>query len=141
MKLGFSVLLFLFGFKAFADFNFHAGHYEMQLKVGEKVFHDLVDIKVEADSDFRKSKLSGVLTVPGVFTSPLTGSSQYIPWNFAHYFSFEITAVENGQSYKVFYTGELKDDFMVNTPKTMTGEARLEDKSLLGTFIAVLKNE
>ncbi|MGZ3691286.1 MAG: hypothetical protein ACXVAX_07270, partial [Pseudobdellovibrio sp.] len=51
--------------------------------------------------------LEGQIAVPGVFTSPLAGTYQTrLNWSGTSlYLNFSITANENNNSYKVYYSG------------------------------------
>jgi hypothetical protein len=136
MRIGFIILLFMFLMtemaRATGNFAFIDGTYDMQITIGEEVFNDVVELKTEP-LNIQRAALSGALTVPGVFTSPLDGEAHYAFWAALFTFRFSITADENGQKFKVHYRGQFESD---NTTR-MTGTAFLDGDKLLGHFTAV----
>lgn len=109
------------------------GKYDMELKVGETIFHDVLDIQEVKNDNAGGGTFRGTLTVPGVFTATLENAEYALN---SHSFSvvltlsFEIKANEHGSQFQVRYVGSLTYDEII------MGEARLEDGSLLGKFMA-----
>lgn len=108
--------------------------YDVKLRIGDTLHHDVLVLK--GGPGFR-GPLSGTFTVPGVFTSDLTGTFHCHPWNGYCQLQFEIIAREHGSEFKVL--------FRASTPmfeeQELTGEAHLEDGTLLGSFTATRRNE
>ena len=124
-----------------------SGKYVMEIDINGKVFEDNLEmqgVKIPM-SLFGAGKIKGTLTVPDIFSSPLTGTYACSMWVNKCRVNFEILAVENGKEYKVYYDAALEArDFievMNGHPAILTGKARLENGSLLGTFKAVQVHE
>lgn len=122
------------------------GAYVMKLKIGDKIFEDQLSIKAEQpertiDVTSYNGGLIGELTVPGMFTSPVNGKAICLNFESLCKLNFEITANENGQSYKVFYEGSVtgRDYHLIRHGRIkphFSGQATLEDGRVLGAFVA-----
>lgn len=117
------------------------GRYNMVIKIGDKVFHDELILSGTGSTYIfgYKGPLSGSLTVPGVFSSPLTGRASCSAWSLSCNISFEIVAVENGQSFKVLYAatiGKETDNIGDTVTPFLVGTATLENGKFLGNFFA-----
>ncbi len=108
------------------------GTYLMKLKIGEKIFDDILVLEgVNGPIDYySRGPLKGSVTVSNAFSVPLAGNVSCSVWIGICNLDFEITAVENGNSFKVFYSGEY------TLAQSFTGSAHLENGDLLGTFEA-----
>lgn len=120
------------------------GDYRVELTIDGKVFVDFMTLKGKdgaiAIDDFG-GDITGTMTVPGMFTSPLTGEGYCTNWGFHCTFDFSIEANENGKTYVVKYTATMgAKDFRAyargQAPAILTGTAALEDGKVLGTYIA-----
>ena len=143
MKKGIMLVLVCFTLfrTAFASLSDHAGLagiYDMEITIGGKVFHDVLNIaEVTEEKDSRGGTFKGTLTVPDVFTAELEKTSFHIFfWGDAAYLNFEITANENGKKFKVKYSAEKSI-----SGNTMTGKASLENDELFGVFVAKRINQ
>jgi len=136
LVLGF--LAFTHRLYAVADDYAHlVGRYDMEIKIGEKVFHDILDIQSLSETDIQKGSFKGTLTVPGVFTADLEKTSYFIMfWAGIVRINFEIVAKENDKEFRVKYSAEKN-----NNGDVLIGNATLEDGSLLGTFTAIKNKE
>jgi hypothetical protein len=139
MQLIMTALLTFTGALSLAENDYGLeGTYNMQLSIGDKVFNDEMVLSSPTggplDTNFG-GPISGQITVPGAFTSPLEGTLICHPWNGICGFQFSIVANENGQSYRVYYKGNY--DFFSNP--AITGTASLENNQLLGNFTAKRK--
>lgn len=119
------------------------GDYKVELTIGDKVFIDHMTLKGK-DSPIEITKfqgdITGSMTVPGMFTSPLEGSGYCTKRGFVCRMDFAIEANENGQKYKVKYSLNMGQ---LNFRKAFRGEgvvfngsAYLEDGKLLGHYTA-----
>ena len=115
------------------------GFYEMKLTIGDKVFIDELHLLGESrplDYEF-SGNIIGSVSVPGVFTAPLYGTATCSHmWANECLLVFKITATENDKNFKVYY--EAKIDIALQTLK---GEAYLDNRTLLGSFVGFKKNE
>lgn len=132
-KLALTALLAVLPFQARAGGLF-SGTYDMKIQIGEREFHDV--LVLESDSGHvhpiaYAGKLTGTVTVPGVFSSPLTGSVRCHPWSAMCVLNFEIIARENGREFKVRYQGAAGYE-----ERDFTGRAFLENGEVLGDFTA-----
>ena len=128
--LVFNLFAFVCAAQDYADL---VGKYDMEIKIGEKTFHDVLHIEeVIEKKPFLNGIFKGTLTVPGVFTAKLENTSYSMSlWAGTFGMYFEILAQENGQSFRVKYSaGKTIGD------EILTGFATLEDGSRLGDFIA-----
>ena len=134
------VLLCFFAlFASLARANELSGRYHMEIQIGDRPFVDILRLDGPLPIPHNFRALSGSLTVADVFTSPLQGTSHCSLWVARCALHFEITAVENGQSFRVLYQAELANyfDVMVGAhPAVLTGKATLENGELLGNFTA-----
>lgn len=120
------------------------GDYRVELTIGGKVFIDHMTLQgKEGPITLRDSSgdIVGTMIVPGMFTSPITGSGYCTDWGFTCHLSFSIVANENGKTYKVNYTADVDShtyrNYQLNKgPLIITGTATLEDGSLLGDYVA-----
>lgn len=119
------------------------GRYDMVIEIKGKIFHDILEIRGKDKPIIREGffgPIEGSLTVPNAFTSPLTGRASCSAWIFQCSLTFSIIADENGQTYKVNYKGRSRltneRGEHIAKPAVITGEAYLEDDSLLGKFTA-----
>lgn len=102
------------------------GIYKMEVKIGEKIFTDLVQLKTEENN-----KLNGTVTLPGLFTAPLHGTYSYNEKNKTGNIEFKISTLEKGKKLEVLYTGI----FITRTDSRIEfqGEAKdLSDGSVFG---------
>lgn len=127
-----SILLLLGAFSAQAM----DGRYLVNLKIGDKVFQDEMEIKSDESVIYREREIYGTYSVPGEFISLLKGTSYCHLWNNDCSLNFEIVAQENGRSYKVFFQAY---GLVVNPPEKMRlqGTATLEGGRKLGTLEAI----
>lgn len=122
------------------------GAYLMKLKIGDRIFEDQLTIKAENEEavisvNSYNGSIAGELIVPGTFTSPVIGQAVCVKFESQCKLKFEITANENGQSYKVFYEASVAghDYHLIRhscVKPHFSGQATLEDGSVLGTFLA-----
>lgn len=122
------------------------GAYIMKLKIGDKIFEDQLRIKSEKEGDVisvnsYNGGITGELTVPGMFTSAVIGKAICVKFESQCKLNFEITANENGQSYKVFYEASVAghDYHLIRHGRVkphFSGQATLEDGRVLGPFVA-----
>lgn len=96
-------------------------YFNMPLMIGPKIFNDQLEICE------KKGVFSGELTVPQRFKAKLE-NIKYAK----DQLSFSITANEGRGSFKVFYSGVLKDK-----NKYFIGMAHLKNKKVLGPFMGV----
>lgn len=115
--------------RAYAFPDGGAATYDVKLQIGNTLHHDI--LVLNSGSGLR-GPLSGTFTVPGVFTSDLSGSFHCHPWNGFCLLHFEIIARENGQEFKVRFQASAP----IFEQGELTGEAHLENGQLLGTFTA-----
>ena len=124
------------------------GHYTMDLVIQNKVFHDqfiLSGLNGPIDMRTFGGPLAGSITVPGVFSAPLTGNGNCSLWGSFCNFNFSIVAKENGQEFNVFYKIQLSHQVYLDiltgkSPVTFEGDAFLDNQQPLGHFKAV-RNE
>jgi hypothetical protein len=147
----FSLLIFPLIFStAHATTLFHPislnGQYLMELNIQGRLFHDQLELKSVSSSrsingyNFRDA-ITGMVTVPGIFSVPLRGFGQCHLWKFSCEFHFEILAKENGKEFKVFYKAKFNskhylNGLIKNHPVVLTGEAFLDNNEFLGSFTA-----
>ena len=121
------------------------GHYRMDLKIGDRVFVDQLDLRGEGQPLSLRSfvgPIAGLVTVPGIFSSALTGQGQCSEKTSSCTFDFVIVAHEGGQDYKVLYHAELTPENYLKAlsgknPPVLSGAASLEDGQVLGPFEAI----
>lgn len=123
--------LLLSGAEAHAEgfFRGFTGSYQATLQIGDKTFQDSLEIlSVESGTGLHRlnGKVNGTYTVPGVFTAAIEeGTIQFT--QFARgtvMFRFRITAVENGESYPVYF----KLTTVLGRSCEMVGDAYLDEK-------------
>jgi hypothetical protein len=106
-------------------FFLETGIYEVEMRIGDKVYQDVLILGPEG------SEIVGTFTVPGAFTAPLKGVMYMPGWASSH-LSFTIEADEGKGRFEVRFRGAIYPD----KPNELAGEAKLADGSLLGTFTA-----
>lgn len=120
------------------------GRYTMEIQIDEKKFADQLEL-AGIDSSIHlqnfNGKISGLVTVPGMFSASLTGSAICSSTNSACRLHFEIVASENGQQFKVRYEAELtgtnyQDALSKGKLPLLRGIAYLENGQVLGAFSA-----
>ncbi len=141
--IGFSLALILTAQAQATDHGLD-GNYEVHLKVGDRIFLDQMEIKGK-DGEIKlqsfHGSITGTMTVPGNFTSPLSGEGHCSEKDSLCELDFDIDAHEQGQAYKVHYQAKIQGAHYQKvvadeaTP-VLTGTATLEDGQLLGTFEA-----
>jgi hypothetical protein len=123
------------------------GNYEMEIRIGAKTFIDLLEL-VGVDGPINlqgfDGKVSGVITVPDVFSAPLTGTANCSAIRSSCQLEFEIIALENGHQFKVRYEASLAGADYQNALSgaalpLLHGTAFLEDERVLGLFSAKMK--
>ena len=143
-KFIFAIFMTLIGTSAKAQDplpEFLDGIYEMEIQIGDTLFKDILELHgVDAAYNMPpfKGPITGSITVPGIFTSPLTGKAQCIIWSGICAVNFEIVAHENDQDFKVIYVGTFPHQLGSpdSAPLVLIGTARLENGDLLGNFKA-----
>ena len=121
------------------------GKYLMELKIGDRIFIDHLDLQgMEGAIHLRtfNGGIAGAITVPGIFTAPLSGQANCSESSSSCELNFVINAYEGGKYYKVFYQAELTNENYLRAlsgkfPPVLTGTASLEDGQLLGPFEAI----
>jgi hypothetical protein len=93
-------------------------------KIGDKVFNDVLVLN---DTVPVFTKLTGSLTVPGVFTSPLINGRRSANWAGEQY-QFSIIARENGTETKINY----EFGYLHSGEPGMHGTLSLEDGTVIG---------
>jgi hypothetical protein len=120
------------------------GKYTINMKIGNHSFVDEMEIQGQPGPILLKSyggDITGNLTVPGAFTSGLTGNAKCTMWGGFCELQFQIMANEQNQSYRVYYQATLplknyNDSLVHGKPVVLSGSAYLEDGKLLGQFQA-----
>lgn len=108
--------------------------YDMHIRIGNTDFQDVLLLRGASSNIITyRGPLRGSITVPGVFTSELSGRAHCHPWNGVCALSFEIMARENGREFLVRYRASMSS----SSDSEITGSAYLEDGSLLGNFTAI----
>ncbi len=151
LQLSFFLTAFVaFSFTHAAEEKTLDGTYDVELTIGDKVFHDILEVHGKTEPirvvNFGSYDLDGTMTVPGAFTAPIVGTATFrIGWSGpTARFNFSIVANENGQQYNVYYDGML----VVSAEPSraaITGRASVDDvngkKKILGTFRAVQRDQ
>lgn len=119
-----------------------AGTYQMEIKIGERQFTDILVLKGERNLPIfqQAGPVYGSLEVPGVFVADLTGKySCSGPWGGICKLNFTILARENGQEFIVNYEASLANYYgaLSGAPAILEGTAKLENGELLGNFTAI----
>jgi hypothetical protein len=120
------------------------GKYAVELKIGDRTYLDQMELKGQdrpIQMTFFRGPIIGTMTVPGAFSSPISGEGYCSAWMASCQLDFDIEAHEQGQMYKVHYRAETQMDNYLNvssqtTFPILTGTATLENGELLGTFVA-----
>lgn len=121
------------------------GKYRMELKIGDRVFVDQMDLQGQGKPLLLRAfdgTIAGTITVPGVFTSDLNGQGQCSESSSSCELNFVINAHEGGRDYKVLYHAELTRENYLRAlsgkhQPVLTGTASLEDGQPLGPFVAI----
>lgn len=121
------------------------GKYLMELKIGDRVFIDHMDLQGQEGSIHLQAfngGITGTITVPGIFTAHLNGQGNCSESSSSCELNFVINAHEGGKYYKVFYHAKLTNEDYLRAlsrkaPPVLTGTASLEDGQLLGPFEAI----
>jgi hypothetical protein len=120
------------------------GTYAMEIQIGKTLFKDIFVLKGSASSidlNFFNGQIEGHITVPGVFSSPLSGTALCDSDEKKCELKFEIVAHEKGQDFKVFYHAQIPE-MAFNAIRAgelqpiLQGVARLENGEILGDFKA-----
>lgn len=115
------------------------GRYQMKLKVGERVFDDVMVLE-SPQGEIRlngfRGDITGEVIVPGIFSAPLKGD--LLCHGASCEFKFMILARENGEVFEVYYDGKLSNFYEViyGSAPEFKGEARFKGGELLGSFVA-----
>lgn len=125
------------------------GKYLMELKIGDRVFIDHMDLQGQGQPLLLRvfnGAITGTVTVPGIFTSDLKGQGHCSESSASCELNFVIIAHEHGRDYKVFYHAELtKENYLRalsgKSPPVLTGTASLEDGQHLGPFKAIKQSK
>ncbi len=110
------------------------GLYKMDIRIGDRLFEDLVVLK-----DKGNHELEGTVTVPGIFTAKITrGSYGTLDFSGLERIKFEIEAIENGKPLKVLYLGFIDLDHKYLNRISFSGTAYdLDTQRAFGEFKAV----
>ena len=107
------------------------GLYKMEVKIGEKIFTDIVELKTE-----KNNSLSGTVTLPAQFTAPLKGTYSLNEKSKTGNIEFKISTLERGKKLEVLYSGTItaRSDSRIE----FKGEAKdLSDGSVFGKTSAL----
>ena len=123
------------------------GSYEMEIEIGSRTFIDKLQLAgVDGPIGLKEfsGKVTGEITVPGLFTAPLTGTAKCSSETTSCQIKFEITATEGGQQFLVRYEAEISGQDYQNAVSgnelpQLRGTAFLEDGRVLGNFSAKMK--
>lgn len=123
------------------------GQYAVNLKIGDHTFRDEMELKAVSgliSLEAFSGSIAGTMTVPGVFSVPLTGMAHCESQKSSCQVQFTIQAKEGGQTYNVHYRAELSGDNYTKaiggqTPPVLTGSAFLDDGGVMGNFEAIKK--
>lgn len=115
------------------------GRYQMKLKVGERVFDDVMvleSLKGDIPLSGYRGEITGEVIVPGIFSAPLKGD--LLCHGTSCEFKFMIVARENGEEFEVYYDGKLSNfhEVIYGSGPEFKGEARFKSGELLGSFVA-----
>ena len=113
------------------------GKYDMEIKIGDRIFHDILHITSSTENSHNNQVGSfiGTLEVPGVFTAELEKATYQIALQTGTvYIQFEILAQENGKEFRVKYSAAKNK---ISNVDRITGKAMLENYEFLGTFTAI----
>ena len=121
------------------------GQYKINMQIGSQSYVDMMEIHGKKSPALLKSfggEIGGTLTVPGAFTSGLSGEAKCTMWGGFCELHFQIVAQEQGKYYRVYYQAILplknyNAALLNGKPVVLSGSAYLEDGQLLGTFQAM----
>ena len=108
------------------------GIYKMPIRIGERVFEDLVVLQSKDDGS-----LEGSVTVPGNFTAKIV-SGKVASLSNAADIQFDIAAIERGNPLNVSYRGKIKIDPSTKSVSFAGQAFDLESNEAFGNFEAVL---
>jgi len=97
------------------------GIYKMDVWIGATLYTDLLQLKTQKGSA-SGAPLSGTVTLPTIFTAPLTGDYHYDAKAKNGKITFEINTAERGKALKVRYEGTLSQ-FKKSKRFTFSGTA------------------
>jgi hypothetical protein len=117
-------------------FKTFLGQYTVKLNINGNEFLDqlvITSVTNQSGSFNLKENFEGTFTVPGVFTSAVEeGLLQYGLWSGEIYLSFKITAIENGNSFPVYFRAQ---GGSINQACVLTGKAYSPDpETEMGSF-------